>query len=94
MDNLIALREIGVGLAAFVVFAWVLLKVIEKIRPATNGKHTNGTNGKAGDISVAAWEVKFAAMFEDNRTKMREKLDDHHSQVIRILDRIERGMEK
>lgn len=99
MNDIIAIREIGVGLAAFMVFVWALIRVMREVKVKSEPVHSAhaavpSANGKAGEISVAAWELKFKSMFEECLDRIATKMDVQHAEKMRALDRIENRIER
>jgi hypothetical protein len=92
VNELIALREIGVGLAAFMVFSWVLLRIIREIksRPEPAIPIADGNGGKAGNKDVNWWLREFDARFKVTDDLIAIKF----SAMIDLMYHIEEGQRK
>lgn len=93
-----ALQEIGVGLAAFALFAWILVRVVREVR-GPGEQQRNGTNGRAGEASVSYWRETFREIVQeisnehDRRSRERDAaIKDELKGIRYTLERIvERG---
>lgn len=82
----------NIGVAAVILL--LLLDRLPTFVSRIRGPVPVHTNGKAGEISVAAWELKFKTMFEECLDKVVDKMNTQHGENMRALDRIERMLEK
>lgn len=94
-----ALQEIGVGLAAFALFAWILVRVVREVKGPGEQATRNGINGRAGEASVSYWRETFREIVQeisnehDRRSRERDAaIKDELKGIRYTLERIvERG---